>query len=125
VHVHLPFVVARAAGIDVAIAKRGLKRRSVPFLERIGWLHVIVAIAKHGRLAGSVEPIGIDQRVARGGNDFNMFETGAAEARSNEFGGADHVGFVIGICADARDPQEVEKLIEQARLLLLDEIGDG
>jgi hypothetical protein len=54
-----------------------------------------------------------------------MFETGPAEARGNPFSGADNIGFVIGIRADAGDAQKIEKLLEQTRLLLMDELGDG
>jgi len=125
VHVHLAFVITRSSGVDVAIAESWLKRRRDPLFERVGRLDVIVAIAKHGRLAGGVEPIGIDQRVTPGRNDFDVFETGALEARGNEFSGADDIRFVVGIGADAGDAQEIEKLLEQTRLLLMDEIGNG
>ena len=46
VHVHLPFVVDRAAGIEVAVALRGLKGRRHPFVKRVRGLDVVMAIAR-------------------------------------------------------------------------------
>ncbi len=65
VHVHLALVVGGAARVDVAVADGRLEGRRMPQLQRIGRLDVVVAVAQHGGLAGGVEPVGIDQRVAR------------------------------------------------------------
>jgi len=42
-HPELAFVVDGAARINILVAFGGLKRRSEPFVQRIGRLHVIVA----------------------------------------------------------------------------------
>jgi len=48
---HLAFVVDRAARVDVAIALRGLEGRRKPLVERVGRLHIVVAVNEHGGLA--------------------------------------------------------------------------
>ena len=46
---HLPFVVGRAAGIEIAVAARWFKRGRNPFVERVNGLHVVMPIDEHGR----------------------------------------------------------------------------
>jgi hypothetical protein len=36
-----------------------------------------VGVAEYGGLAGGVEPVGVNERVALGGNDFDVFEANA------------------------------------------------
>ncbi len=43
---HLAFVVGRAAGVDVAVADGRLERRADPLVERLGRLHVVVAVRR-------------------------------------------------------------------------------
>ena len=64
-HVHLALVVGRAARVDVAVAHGRLEGRRDPFIQRIGRLHVVMPVAQHGRLAGRVQPVGVDQRMLR------------------------------------------------------------
>ena len=45
-HVHLALVVDRAARVEIAVALGGLEGRRVPFVERIGRLHIVVAVAR-------------------------------------------------------------------------------
>jgi len=47
--VELAFVVDRAPAVEILTSHRGLKRRGVPELERVGRLHVEVAVAEHRR----------------------------------------------------------------------------
>ena len=60
----LALVVDGAAGVEVAVALGRLEGRRKPFVERIGRLHVVVAVEKHGGLTGGVQPVGVDQRMA-------------------------------------------------------------
>ena len=120
VHVHLPFVVGRAAGVDVAVVNGGLEGRRMPKLQRIGRLDVVVAVAKHGGLAGGVQPIAIDERIARGGNDLDVFQARAAQAFGHKLRGGSDVGLVLGKRADAGDAEEILEFFEQAVLVLLD-----
>ena len=48
-HEELPLVVDRAAAIEILAADLGLERIGVPQLERVGRLHVEVAVAEHRR----------------------------------------------------------------------------
>ena len=49
--VDLALVVAGAAGIDVVAANFRLERRRLPFVQRIGRLHVVMAVEQDRRLA--------------------------------------------------------------------------
>ena len=48
----LALVVGRAAGVDAPVAHGGLEGRRGPEVERLGGLHVVVAVDQHGRRAG-------------------------------------------------------------------------
>jgi hypothetical protein len=48
---YLALVVSRAASVDVAVAHRRLEGAALPLVQRIGRLHVIVAVYEQGRLA--------------------------------------------------------------------------
>src|SRR5579862_4720166 len=76
-------------------------------------------ITKNGGLAGGVQPIAIDQRVAGGRNDLDILDAGAFQAIGDEVGGSLDVGLVLGQCADAGDAEKILELFEQARLVLL------
>jgi hypothetical protein len=75
-------------------------------MERFGGLHVIVAVEKHGGLAGSVERFGIDEWMQRGGNDFDGFESSGAEMVGNPVGSALDVRLVFGLGTDAGDAKK-------------------
>ena len=55
VHDELALVVAGAAGVDDVVLVARLERRPHPLVERIGRLHVVVAVDEHrrGALAGT------------------------------------------------------------------------
>jgi hypothetical protein len=83
-------------------------------IERIRRLHVVMTIEQQGRLAGSVGPIGIDQRVrARLGGiyELRMFESRAIEPGADEFGGAANLACVGRVGADAGDAEEAEEIV--------------
>src|SRR3974390_732581 len=63
-HPELAFVVNGAAGVDVVVALSGFEGRGDPLVEGLGRLNVIVRIAERGGLAGGVQPVGVDKRVA-------------------------------------------------------------
>ncbi len=63
-HEQLPLVVAGAAGVDALVLVPGLERRTDPLVERIGGLHVVVAVDQHGRRIGpGTHPLAGDDRV--------------------------------------------------------------
>ena len=65
---HLAFVVRRAAGHDIAVAKRRLEGRRIPFLQRLWWLHVVMAVYQHRWGTLDWRRFRIDDRVPIGGN---------------------------------------------------------
>ena len=65
VHEHLALVVGGAARVDLAVAHRRLERRAGPQIDRIDRLHVVVAVEEDRRLARRVQPVAVDDRIAR------------------------------------------------------------
>ena len=94
-HPELAFVVHGSSGIDIVVTLGWFERRCDPLVERIRGLNVIVCVAQHGRLAGSVQPIGVNQRVTLGRNDFNMFHPNASEFTGDKLSRLLHVRFVF------------------------------
>ena len=80
VHQHLAFVVDRAATENLAVAHFSLEGRRVPELERVGRLHVVVAVDQHGRLSRSAEPLGVRDRIAVRFQDLCMLKSGGSHA---------------------------------------------
>ena len=70
-------------------------------------MHVVVGIAERRGFAGSVQPVGIDQGMAVGRDDLDVFHADAAEFVGHEIGGLLYVGLVFFQRADARDAEEV------------------
>src|ERR1019366_2965080 len=101
VHVHLAFIVRRAASVNVAVAHGRLEGRAVPFFQRIGRLHVVVAVAQHGGVAGRVHPIRIDERMLGGGDDLDILHAYVTQAVGDETRGALDIVAVLGQRADA------------------------
>ena len=106
-HPELAFVVDCASRVNVVIALRRLEGGSLPFVERIGRLHVVVRVTEHGWLALGMEPVCIDKRMSLGRNDLNIFQTDAAQFVSHEVGGFLNVGFVLFEGADAGDTKKI------------------
>src|SRR5678815_4642757 len=52
----LAFVVRNPTCIDAAVADGRLEWRSYPQIERIGWLHVVMAVKQHRRRALRFQP---------------------------------------------------------------------
>ena len=63
-NVDLPLVVAGAAREDIVAAHFRLERRRFPFVERIGRLHVVVAVEQDRGFSRRAEPFRVDQRIA-------------------------------------------------------------
>jgi hypothetical protein len=49
---HRSLVVGHAAPVEAIVAHGGLERRRQPFVQRIGRLHVVMAVDEDGRLLG-------------------------------------------------------------------------
>ena len=130
VHPHLALVVDRAARVEVAVALGGFEGRGGPFVDGIGRLDVVVRVEKNGRGGCSVEPVGVDERMAvgmagRGGLDeADVLHADAAEFGGNELGGAAGVGVMLRQRGDGRDAQEGLELFDEALRVGLREL-DG
>ena len=70
-----------------------------------------MGIAEHGWLAGSVQPIGIDQRMSLRRDDFNILHADAAQFAGYEIGGLLYIGFVLFQGTDARNTKKVFQFI--------------
>ena len=73
-HVDLALVVRRAAAEHPAVAGDRLERRRLPELDRVDGLDVVVAVDQRRRLAGGVEPVAVDDRMAAGLGDLDVLE---------------------------------------------------
>jgi hypothetical protein len=118
-HPELAFVVDGAASVDIAVALGRLEWRADPLVERVGRLDIVMCVAESRGLAGGVKPVGVNQRMPRSGNDLDILKPNALEIRSDKFGRSTDVALVILQGADAGDAQQILKLVEEARLILL------
>src|SRR5579885_563890 len=62
----LALIVRDSTGIDAASANSGLKRWREPFLQRIGWLYIVVAVEQNSRSFGANVIFPKDHRPAAG-----------------------------------------------------------
>ena len=84
-----------------------LERRAVPEVERLGWLHVVVAIVEQvGHVAARARVFGEHHRVAgRVANSCRKAD--AFEIARGPLGRCPAVGGVVRLCADAGDAQKL------------------
>ena len=115
---HLALVVDRAAGVEIAVALGGLEGRREPLVERVGRLHIVVAVDEHGRLAGGMQPVGIDQRMAFGLNQARVLHADALELGEQRLGGFAAVGRVLGQRGDGGNAQQSLQIIEKTGVVL-------
>ena len=92
---HLALVVDRTAGVEVSIALCGLEGRREPLVERVGRLNIVVTVDEHGRLAGGMQPVGVDQRMAFGLNQSRMLHANALQIGEQRLGGFAAVVLVL------------------------------
>ena len=97
----LALVVAGAPGEHRAVTDRRLEGRRDPFLERVGRLHVVVAVDRQQRLAGCAQPVGSHRRMAVAVLVERGVHAHRAEALDQPLGVAPAVGGVAAQGADA------------------------
>src|SRR5882672_3328114 len=107
---NLALVVGGAATEEIAIADGGFEGRSGPEIERLGGLHVVVAVEKDRGFAGSFERFRVDEGVKICRDDFNRFKSRSAEIVRDPAGAALDVRLVFALGADAGNAQEFAKL---------------
>ena len=95
-----------------------LEGRGLPQFQRIGRLHVVVAVAQHGGLARRVQPVGIDQRMLAGRDDLDFSIPAWRRLSATNCAARSISGAMLGQGADAGDAQELLQLLEQAIVIL-------
>jgi hypothetical protein len=106
---HLPFVVGRPAGVDLAVADIWLKRRRRPFLKRVRRLDVVVAVDERHRRPGNGGRLGVNDRMAI---RFDQVD-GEAQLRqmvAKPLGRAADIPLERGVGADAGDSQQCQQI---------------
>ena len=117
VHPQLSLVVHGPAREHLAVPDRGLEWRRRPELERLGRLHIVVAVDEHGRRPRRrLPPFGEHHRMARRGHRLRD-EPDLLELRVQPRRGAARVGVVLRPRAHAGNPEEREELVEDPRVV--------
>src|SRR5262249_22921844 len=107
---HLAFVIRCAAGIDVSVALRRLKRWADPLIQWLDRLHIVVAINQNRRLVRNRRGFAIYQRLSRGFDNLGR-KTHRAKLSSYPFRRTANVGGAAAIGADARDFQQRAEVV--------------
>ena len=106
----LALVVGGTTSKEVAVSNGGFERGRSPEIERLGRLHVIVAVKEDGGFARSFQRFRIDEWVEIRGYDLNRFKSGGAQVIGHPARTSFDVRLVLALSADARDSQEFTKL---------------
>ena len=122
---HLPLVVDRAPGIEIAVALGGLERGRKPLVERVGRLDVVMAIGQAGGLAGGVQPVPIDQRMTGGLDHPDMLQANALQFPGQALGGQADVARVLGKGRNGRNTEQRFEFLEETRLLATGKLERG
>src|SRR5213078_814754 len=110
----LTLVVRDAARVDPLVADRRLERLALPQLERRRRLHVEVAVDEDRRrvaVVGRRRNVADDERLRIGLLQLRLTPRAPNEV-ANPLPRVAHVTRVLRIRADARNPQELRKLVE-------------
>ena len=107
----LAFVVRRAAAVNAAIADRGIESGRFPLVERLGGLHVVVAVNQNGAATGLMLVFGQHDRMARRFAQLGG-ESDAAELADEPFRAGAHIGTLGGVRGDRGKTQAGEQIVE-------------
>ena len=119
----LPLVVGRPAGVQSAVAHRRGEGRGFPLLQGIGGLDVVVTIDQERGPARYGRALGPDHRMAVALDQVHHRAAQAGQLGTEPLGGTAGVLGVVGERAHARDREKVGELLEESRLLAVDECG--
>src|SRR5262249_23468633 len=78
-------------------------------------------VAQHRRFSGRVEPIAVNEGVARCWDNLNVFQSRRPQADGLELGRAPHIGRMRRLCANARNTQKFLQFVKEAVLVLFNE----
>src|SRR3990167_8679592 len=112
VHEDLALVVHHAAGVELAVAQGQLPGRREPLVERLGRLHVVVAVEEQGGFAGGVQPLAVDDGMAGGGDELHFLQADALHLVGHPLRSALDVSLVFAARAHARNRAELFQLVE-------------
>jgi hypothetical protein len=101
-----------------ATALSRLEERRKPVVQWIERLNVVVSIEQRGGFAGSVKPVRVDERVAHGFDQADVFHAHTLEFGRQRLGGAANIGFVGRVGLDGRDTEESLQFFTKAGLIL-------
>ena len=107
VGIELALVVRGAAAKEVVSDPGRLKGGRAPEIQRVGRLHVIVAIDQDGGPARMGLPFGMDDRVTGRGHHLRAGESGREQLIAQPAGRSLHVGLVFCLRADAGDAEKL------------------
>ena len=116
--VQLALVVGDPAAVQVLAADLGLERRRLPQLERIGRLHVEVAVAEDRRRVGRSRATPAARRpraVARASRPARTPRRRRGSSRTPSSPACATSAARRRVGADRRDPQELGQLVEPVR----------
>ena len=97
----------------------------MPFIQRVGRLHIIMRVHQNRGLAGRMQPVGVEQRVALSRNDFDILHPDAAQFGGHKFRRFPYIALVFVEGADAWNPEKRLQLIEKTRLIAASKIHCG
>ena len=124
VDVDLALVVGRAAAEEIAVAHRGLEGGTGPEIERLGRLHVVMAVNQHGRLARRLQRFAVDERMHLRRLDLDLFQARGAKLFRHPVRRFLDIGLVLALGAHARDAQKLLQLVEIVFALGFDVVED-
>ena len=117
----LALVVGAAARVNGTSLNARLERRRIPQVERLGRLHVVVAVYHEVRRAApatiTVRRLGNDDGMAGGRADFR-FESDGAAMGDEPFGAGAKIFFVLRLRGDACEAEVIAQFGHEARLVL-------
>ncbi len=106
-------VVCASTRVEDAVADVGFEWRRCPLVQRVGRLHVVVAVNREVGLAGPAVPVRDDDRQPALQNlDDLGLHPHAGEAVAQPLRVAEAVGTMLGQRADRRDPELFEQVGE-------------
>ena len=111
---HRSLVVGDASGVQTTVAHRRCEGGTVPLLQWVRRLHVVVTVDEHRQLARRTKPLAVNDRIARRGDRAYGDRSGGFQFRGDPLRGRLHVGGVRGIGAHARDCGELDEFAEYA-----------
>ena len=117
VHEDLPLVVGRTASVKLTLSNGRLERRGLPQLDRIDRLHVVVAVKENRRSARRVQPLAVDDGVARCLDDAHVLEADSTHVIRAPLGRPAHVSLMLRKRADAWDREiflQLDRRIDRA-----------